>query len=1319
MDSTSLNRLAAALTIALLASGCPKTETPDPVITSVHLTPAGVTIETGQTQQYTATANRSDGSSQVLTSGVTWVSSNTAVATVDGTGLATGVATVTGSTTLSATYQGMSGLTTLTVARLLKSIVIEGPPGAVPATFDVQLGLTGSWSGGATGPVTSGVTWDSYDTGVATVDANGLLHGVAPGTTTVTATCDGLTALLTLTVSDATLASIAVTPATATIVEGQSVRLEVVGTFSDATSMPLASTMVSWADDGSGHAQIDASGLVTAVAPVSPGTTTFTATVAGAAPATADVTVNAATLLSLALDPPSASVPAGRTVLYTLTATYDTGPRVIAGADASWNASGATVVDGLVSSTTPANYTVTAWYGGMWAAAALTVTDAVVESVTLSPSSATIQIGATQQFTVDVAWSDALVTHAATFETSDAGVATIDPTTGLATGTAAGTATLTATVDGLSDTSTLTVQTGPVGPALDGTIAYPGDFPWSTTHTSASAMRFEVTGLTPGQAYELPIYGLTGDTWVELLAFADRLFIDDIGDGYAWVDTSGSGGAPLRFVADGDGTIYLRVFSGLGTTWTLGTPTAYVGPTLTATLYFPSSFPFGAPSDSADRYYRVSGLTPGEAYTVDLTSTAGYGLAVFANPAFLAPACGGGWGATSCGFVASAAGDVYVQVLSHGSAGTFTLDVTARPAITPAATLVYPASFAFASSVADGGVVWYRVTGLDPSAPFLNAIDGGPLLWVFGDRYATDLLCEADSFSGADACFANPPPSGEVWLAVDGSYLGGAFTLNLSSLGPLGTLVYPGTFTFSSTAGLLSAVVWQVTGLTPGAVYAFELGGVDEPTSAGVVPDTSFTASLCWVYAGLAVDGMCIFTAPSSGVAYLAVDATQSTSGTPYTLDLRPIASATPTPLAYPGDFVFAGSVGTGVSLYEVTGLSPYQRYTVTLGGLSANADLYVYEDAVFASMECGSAGAGTAEERCDAWADGSGAAYVLVSGRDTGAGATFSLDVFPWAAPWTAASYPSELPALVTMSNWEDGYVRIDGLTPGTSYTVTLRDLSGGVDLDVYSDAAMTSSLCGSWQAGTTPESCAATAPASGQLYVVARNDTSSGSATFILGVLDTAALAWTTVDAATQLPYGGAVGTADSYYEVTGLTPYAPYTVTLSGMTGDVDLYVYDDSALATLQCSSTASGTATETCVVYPDAYGRLLVVANSYYAAAGTTFTLDVVPYSFPTANLAYPGAFPHGDSVTAGGYVLYDVTGLTPGLTYTFSLTALSDDADLYVMYDATFTAPACSSAYSGTGDESCAASTSTGTLYVWVDGYNATIGTGFTLDVTP
>lgn len=82
-------------------------------ITGITVSPANPSVNAGATQQFTAMATFSDGTTQDVSSSATWASSNTAAATISNTGLATAAAA--GTTTISATSGGVTGSTTLTV----------------------------------------------------------------------------------------------------------------------------------------------------------------------------------------------------------------------------------------------------------------------------------------------------------------------------------------------------------------------------------------------------------------------------------------------------------------------------------------------------------------------------------------------------------------------------------------------------------------------------------------------------------------------------------------------------------------------------------------------------------------------------------------------------------------------------------------------------------------------------------------------------------------------------------------------------------------------------------------------------------------------------------------------------------------------------------------------------------------------------------------------------------------------------------------------------------------------------------------------------
>src|SRR5204863_513261 len=147
-----------------------------------------------------------------------------------------------------------------------------------PATATVQAGQTVQLTAtpkDSNGNVLSGrtVTWTSSNTSVATVSTSGLVSGVTPGSATITATSEGKSGTASVTVTQVPVATVAVSPPTASIQQGQTVQLT--ATLKDANGNTLSGRVVTWSSSSTSVATVSTSGLVPGVTPAS---ATITAT---------------------------------------------------------------------------------------------------------------------------------------------------------------------------------------------------------------------------------------------------------------------------------------------------------------------------------------------------------------------------------------------------------------------------------------------------------------------------------------------------------------------------------------------------------------------------------------------------------------------------------------------------------------------------------------------------------------------------------------------------------------------------------------------------------------------------------------------------------------------------------------------------------------------------------------------------------------------------------------------------------------------------------------------------------------------------------
>jgi len=231
-----------------------------------------LSLQTGQSEALTVTYKAANGEESDVTSEADYTVEDSTIATVD-QGLVTGVAE--GTTTITVTHEGLSKTVQVTVTAETGE---EQPELRVnPESVDLQVGdnqaltVTYKAADGEESDVTTEASYSVEDSTIATVD-QGLVTGVAEGTTTITVTHEGLTKTVQVTViaegseePEPGELSLIVTPDRLTLKVGNSDQLVV--TYRDADGNETTVTDAVYQSRDPQIADVSITGLVTALKP--------------------------------------------------------------------------------------------------------------------------------------------------------------------------------------------------------------------------------------------------------------------------------------------------------------------------------------------------------------------------------------------------------------------------------------------------------------------------------------------------------------------------------------------------------------------------------------------------------------------------------------------------------------------------------------------------------------------------------------------------------------------------------------------------------------------------------------------------------------------------------------------------------------------------------------------------------------------------------------------------------------------------------------------------------------------------------------------
>lgn len=339
---------------------------------TITLTPTNVTMAAGTQQQFTAVGNFDDGSTQVLISAL-WSSSSSSVLAIDQNGLALAVGP--GSSTVSVTSGTVSASTSVTVSTAtLVSLAIAPANSSMPDDATRQFSATGTFSDNSTQDMTQSVLWSSATPTVATITNLGLVSSLSTGSTTITAMLGSVSNSTTLTVSNVTLVSIAISPANGRVQKGTSLKFTAVGTYSDGSTATL--TNVSWRSSKNNLANMRRNGILHAK---KAGTLTVTASAFGVTGSTS-VTIGTGTLVSVDITPADPTVAHGSTQQFVALGTFSDSTTQDVSINSHWSStisSVATIANapvnaGLATTKTTGTTTIGVNHGGNTASTTLT-----------------------------------------------------------------------------------------------------------------------------------------------------------------------------------------------------------------------------------------------------------------------------------------------------------------------------------------------------------------------------------------------------------------------------------------------------------------------------------------------------------------------------------------------------------------------------------------------------------------------------------------------------------------------------------------------------------------------------------------------------------------------------------------------------------------------------------------------------------------------------------------------------------------------------------------------------------------------------------
>ncbi len=263
-----------------------------------------------------------------------------------------------------------------------------------------QFTATGNFSGQFPRDITADASWSSSDETIATVsnlaETIGRATGVSPGSTSIVATLDGISGSFPLSVTNARISSIDISPLAPTTPKGLTTQFQASGNFSDATTQDI-SFDVSWSS--SDTTAVTISNLVGSkglASTVEVGFSNISATFDGTTAST-QMEVSDAILQTITLSPLEPSILTLSSGQFAATGTFSDATTLDLTDQATWASSLPTIASisdtagtkGLVSTLLEGSTTISASRSGVQGSTSLSVTGGDLLDIAVLPGNST------------------------------------------------------------------------------------------------------------------------------------------------------------------------------------------------------------------------------------------------------------------------------------------------------------------------------------------------------------------------------------------------------------------------------------------------------------------------------------------------------------------------------------------------------------------------------------------------------------------------------------------------------------------------------------------------------------------------------------------------------------------------------------------------------------------------------------------------------------------------------------------------------------------------------------------------------------------